>query len=266
MKKFRQYLEESAKEHHYALKLSIKPTDEQLDRIETYLKKFNLIEFGNPIKLEKEKIDFPGTSNRDVYQIHLILGMSVSSYHIMQQIKATLNIPEDYIVVRSSNEPVQVYAEEQERDGSAYDPDNIDGKTSASRLSTEPYYDDEEQPLVTDIFGNAYNKKLLDYLKSIADDRKTDHYDAPASLFSWIDMDKASAADVVAADEFNAGYDTPKPIYRKGKDEEPIDPVFLGRSGNFDDAASSSTRFMKDDKGKRSTLSGPRAQLKSEKK
>jgi hypothetical protein len=266
MKKFRQYLEESAKEHHYALKLAIRPTDEQLDSIETYLKKFDLIEFGNPVKLEKEKIDFPGTSDRDVYQMHIVLGIGISPYHLMQQIKSTLNIPEDFIVIRSSNEPVQVHAEEQERDGPAYDLDGIDNKLSAARLSTDPHYDDGEQPLVTDIFGDGYNKKLLDYLRSVADDRKTDHYEAPAPLFSWIDMDKASAADAVAADDFNAGHDTPKPVYTKGKNEEPVDKVFLGRSGNFDDAAALSTRFMKDDKGKRSILSGPRAQLKSEKK
>ncbi len=266
MKKFRHYLAESSREHHYALKLSINPTDDQLDKIETYLKKFDLIDISNPVKLERDTVDFPGTSDHSIYQIHLTLGMSISQYHLMQQLKSILNIPEDFIVVRSSNEPMQVYAEEQESNGPAHDPINPEGKSSASRLSTDPAYDDDEQPLVTDIFGDEYNKKLLDYLRSVADDRKPDHYEPPSPLFIWIYMDKAMAADKLAVDDFNAAHDTPKPVYDKGKDTAPIDPIFLGRGGNFDDAASNSTRFLKDVNGKRSTLSGSRAQLKSEKK
>lgn len=265
MKTFRQYLAESTKEHVYVLKLAMEPTSKQVDTIESYLKKFDLLSLGKPDHAEKDKIDFYDIPNRSVWQMRVATAMPISPYVVMQGLKDALNIPEDYIVMRGSNEPVEVYAEDEEFRGLAYDQDDIGGKQSASLLTTDRFYDDAEQPLLTDMFGDDYNKKLLDYLRKVEDDRKPMDYEAPAPLFSWIDMHKVNADQRVEPDDFNAHLDTPKPVYKAGSDKAPIDTKFLGNPGNFDDAATANVRLSKDAKGKRSAVSAPRSRLKAEK-
>lgn len=266
MKSFKQYLSESAKEHHFVIKLMMEPSDDQIDAIESLLKKYDLIDLSKPVKLEKDDIDFSDVANKNIYQMVATLGMPLTSYILMQNLRNVLNISEDYIVVRTMNEPVEVYAEEAEDHGAAYHWDKDADLKPASRLSTDRFYDDAEQPLVTDLYGDDYNKKLLDYLRKVEDDRITDHYEAPAPLFSWIDMDKIMASNEVQPDDFNDRFDTPKPVSKgKGKDSAPVAPHFLGPNGNLDDAASPTVKIMKDAKGDRKAISAPRARLKAEK-
>lgn len=263
MKSFKQYLAESVKESHYVVKLAMHPSDEQLDALEACLKKYDLIDISKPRMIEKDTIDFSNYPDKKVHAIAFTTGMPVSSYMLMQQLRNALNVAEDFIVVRGSNEPIEIEAEDQEFNGTAYDPDRQPG---AARLSTDRFYDDAEQPLVTDVFGDDYNRKLMDYLAKVADDRETDHYEAPAPLFSWIDMDKAMAANEVQADDFNDRFDTVKPVSKgKGKDVNPIDPKYLGKGGNFDDAAATVVKFARNKKGEREAVSAPRARLKAEK-
>lgn len=266
MKSFREYLIESTKENHYALKLAMEPTDKQMDAVESFLKKFDLLDISKPKKLEKDGIDFYNVPHNNIYQINVTAGMPISQYILMQQLRNVLNIPEEYIVVRSANEPIEVHAEDMEFKGPAYDPTKDSKLSSRARLSTDRFYDDAEQPLVTDVFGDDYNKRLMDYLASVADDRRTDHYEAPSPLFSWMDMDKAMAENTVESEDFNERFDTVKPVSKgKGKDAAPIEPRYLGRPGNFDDGASANVRLLKNDKGKHDAVSAPRARLKAEK-
>lgn len=266
MKTFKQYLAESIKSNRFALKLAKQPTDEQVAAVESYLKRYDLQDLSDPHQVEVDSIDFYDIKNKDVWEMDFSIGSPVSAYVLLQELKLVLNVPENYLVVRGSNEPVEIYAEDEAFRGPAYDQTMVDGKMPAARLSTSRFYDDAEQPPVTNLYGDGYNKSFLEYLSNVADQRKTDHYEAPAPLFSWIDMDKAMAKDAVEGEDFNARFDTPKPVYKgKGKDAEPIDPKFLGRGGNFDDAASTNTKFLKDAKGNRVTISAPRANLKAEK-
>jgi hypothetical protein len=261
MKSFKQYLAESTRESSYAIKLAAEPTDAQLDAIESYLKRYDLIDISKPNKLLNDKVDFSNGANKHIWQITVAIGMPLSSYAMMQELKSALNIPEDYIVVRGSNEPIEIEANEDEFLGDVAKRAADKGLVPASRLSTDRFYDDAEQPLATNVFGDAYNKKFLDYLGKVADDRKTDHYEAPAPLFSWIDMDKVKD-DLVVTDDFNKDYDTPKPVSKgKGKDTPPVEPVYLGHNGNFDDAVTTNMRLMKDKNGKREAISAPRARL-----
>lgn len=266
MKSFKQYLAESVRESRYVIKLAMEPSDDQLDAIESYLTRYDLVDISKPSKTLNDKIDFYNSAHKNVWQIVVTTGMPLNPYVTMQGLRNAINIPEDYIVVRSSNEPIELEANDDTFDDEASAIAQKDGLKPAARLSTDRFYDDAEQPLVTDVFGDDYNKKLLDYLRDVADDRVTDHYEAPAPLFSWIDMDKAMAANEVQPDDFNKDFDTPKPVSKgKGKAETPVDPVFLGRGGNFDDGAANKVKIMTDNKGKREAISAPRARLKAEK-
>lgn len=264
MKSFREYLAESRKDSYFAIKLAMKPTDEQVTVIEKYLEKYGLQKFDEPVHVEHDKQDFYNTVPHDIWQIVAVLSQPISQYILMQELKAALDIPEDYIVVRSANEPVEIYAQDCEFDCEV-DADAKDKElVPASRLSTSRFYDDTEQPLLTNLFGNDYNKKFLDFLAHVAEERPTDHYEAPAPLFSWIDMSKIMKDQEVEADDFNKHIDTPKPVYKgKGKATAPVDVKDLGPADSLEDSAIQRIKLLKDKDGKREAVSAPRARLKA---
>ena len=263
MKSFKDYLTESVRERSYAIKLAMAPTDDQIEVIENYLKKFNLIKFEKPVHV-KQHIDFANVNTHETWQMVAIIEKPISSYVLMQDLKAALNIPEDYIVVRGATEPVQLYADDCEFDCDT-DADAKDkGLDPAARLSTNRFYDDAEQPLLTDLFGNDYNKRLLDYLANVSEERATDHYEAPAPLFSWIDMDKVMKEEAIEQEDFNKNHDTPKPVAKgKGKDKPPIDSKHLDSEGNFNDSTIQNLKILKNKDGKREAVSASRARLRA---
>lgn len=267
MKSFIQYLAESIKENFYAVKLAMEPTPEQVKTIENYLSKYDLIKISKPTEVMYDKIDFyDNYKHKDVWKIEFVTGMPISPYTVLQELKAALGVPEDHIIVRGSNEPYELEADDCEFDCETSADAESKDLHPAARLSTDRFYDDAEQPLLTDVFGDEYNKKLLDYLRSVADDRQPDHYEAPQPLFSWLDMNKVMDEQAVEADDFNKQFDTPKPVTAgKGKDVPPVDPIRLGRNGNFDDGAANKIKMYKNDAGKRETVSATRARLKAEK-
>jgi len=262
MKSFKDYLLESVRETHYAIKLGMNPTDEQVSIIEKYLKKYTLVKFEKPVHV-KQHVDFFNVKPHETWQIEAIITKPISSYILMQELKAALNIPEDYIVVRGAHEPVQLYADDCEFDCETDEYATKNDLESAARLSTDRFYNDVEQPLLVDLFGDEYNKRFLDYLSNVSNERPTDQYEAPAPLFSWIDMDKVKN-DEVNQEDFNKNYDTPKPVVKgKGKNIPPVKAGHLDPSGNLNDTSIQRTRLLKNKDGKREGVSAPRARLKA---
>lgn len=264
MKSFKHYLAESVKQYYYVIKLLVKPTDEQLDAIEAHLKKYDLVSMDSPVEVEHNAIDFHDSPGAPIHQIAFITAMPLSPYVVMEALKHAINIAEEYIVVRSSNEPVELEANDCEFLCTIADMAKEKELVSAPKLSTDRFYHKEEEPLLTDLFGDAYNKKLLDYLRSVADERETEHYIPPAPLFSWIDMDKVTDKDAVEAVDFNAEHDTPKPVAKgKGKKTEPVDAIMLGHYGNLDDAVAKNVKVLKNKNGKIEAVSAQRARQKA---
>ena len=267
MKSFREYLAESAREYGYVLKLATEPSDEQLDAAQRYLTQFGLLELTNPVLLPNDKMDFSDQPNQTVYQINFVTSMPLSSYITMEGLREVLNVPEKNIVVRTALEPVEInsdrYMTQLGFDQVAKD----DDLTSAPRLSTDRLYMDVEQPATRDVFGDAYNKRFLDYLAGVKASRPTDEYEPPSPLFSWLEMKKVNPGEPQQPDaDFNANYDTPKPVTRTGG-TMPADPTprsGLGPEGNFDDGANVIYRFYVDRKGKRVNMGAPLAPNKPE--
>ena len=266
MKSIKEYIAESATEHAYILKMSIEPSADQLKTVESLLSAYDLVHFSDIRKVENERFDFFDIDGHDVYSIRFVTLAPVSSYMLTQQLKDVLNIPEKYIVVRASNEPVEVEAED-ERFKQIADADaDAAGLKSGPRLSIKRFYDDAEQPIVTDLYGDTYNKNFLEYLATIKGTRATDEVDPPMPLFSWLDMNKikSSAAQQDATD-FNAQYNTPKPVYKaKANSPLPVKPTALGTNGNLDDGAAQNVRlFVNPKTGAESAMTATRAAKKA---
>lgn len=150
------------------------------------------------------------------------------------------------MVVRSQNEPIEQYARYDVWSRQQDAEEKAQGLNPGARLSTDREYLAAEQPTVDPLFGNEYNKKLLSYLAGVADSRPTMNANAPAELFSWLQMeDIAPGEPKQDTSDFNAHLDTPKPV-AKGDLKEPISTKMLTNNGAMSDNAVPVVKFYKD--------------------
>lgn len=267
MKSFREYLAESTREYGYVIKLAAEPSDEQLDAAELYLSQFGLVEMTQPVWLKDDKLDFVDQQNVQIWQINFVTTMPLSSYITMEGLRGVLNVPEKNIVVRTATEPVEEYADDFMADRGFQTIAKDKDLKSMGRLSTDRMYQDIEQPVVTDIYGDAYNKRFLDYLAGVKATRPSDEVDSSQPLFSWLEMSKVAPHEPVQdMADFNARYDTPKPAYKPSSNNvvDPTPRSGLGPEGNFDDGAQIMYRFYKDRDGKRVNMGATKTPNKPE--
>ncbi len=258
MKLFTDYLAESIKSYNYVIKFAEKPTDNQIGVIESWLKKYDLLNISAPAVVENSHRDFIDIPNRNVHMIEVTLGRSVNSYVLLQDLKTAANISEKMMVVRGSDEPVEKLSSfdswRRGEDAKA----SADGFEPDAHLSTDRTYLDAEQPAVGPLYGNDYNKKLLSYLAGIEANRPTMHVDPPAPLFTWLKMDKTGCGDPHQdLDDFNAHHDTPKPVGAVSSDITPIEGKFLNTHGGMSDAAIPSVKLYKNKTGDRKQVVRP---------
>lgn len=260
MKSLKSYIAESTGVHVYVIKTSMALSDAQVNTVESLLHAYQLVDISKPTRIEDDQFDFFDMPTKDVHGIRITLSTPVSSYVLLQQIRNALAIPEKQIVVRAVTEPVEVEAEEQRFNRTSDAAAKDKGFTFASRLGTDRLHDPAEEPSVTDVFGDEYNKNLLMHLANIKAERKSDEVDAPSPLFSWLDKHNAAELEPKQdTSDFNAHIDTPKPVTGKGKKDGPVRADALGKEGNFDDGARNNYRIYSDKKGKRTSMQAPRA-------
>lgn len=210
MKSLKDYLAESVKLHEYVIRFAQKPSDVDMDTLEEVLKKFDLRDVSSPEKIQNSDLDFFDIPYRDIYQVRFATGVKCSPYVLLQDLRTALNLNEKMIRVRNAADPVQMEHEHVEWAHETKSAAREKGWQPAPRLSTDRLYMEQEQPASPVSYGNDYNKNLLGYLNSIAQDRNPGHVEGGNQLFSWLDMDKANLPKTQAED-FNKNYDTPKP-------------------------------------------------------
>lgn len=240
MKLFKEYLEESQNTHTYRIKIVVEPTEDRMESIERLLKRYDLISVSTPQKIsnpQKTSLEFRDIDNENEWYVDVSIGMPLSSYILQQELRAALDIPEKFIVVRNDNEPIEVESQKQQmlRDLRAKLKD--DGYTEkASLLSTNRYYLDAEQPAIEDAYGDKYNKKFLNLLADIAKNRKNQEFEAQDGHIKISELKKVKQEPTQDIADFNANYDTPKPVTKpKSPVNYPVDPNYLTSNGNFDD-------------------------------
>jgi len=262
MKSFKEYIAESSRTYGYVIKLAVEPTLEQCVAMESYLSQFGLVEITKPELEEGDSMDFCDIQNHKVYQINFLTKQPLSSYITMEGLRDVLNIAEKLIVVRGVVEPVETNADRHMTELGFKQVAKDKDLKPAPRLSTDRLYLDIEQPITTDVFGDSYNKRFLDYLAGVKATRPSDEYNAPSPLFSWLQMSKVAELEPKQdTADFNARYDTPKPVSKPSSKDVP-DPTprsGLGGEGNFDDGATHLYALLQDAKGKRVNLGAPTA-------
>jgi len=248
MKNLKEYLAEGKKTYGFVVKFAVKPTNEQVAAMETWLKRYDLSEFTEPTHLVSDHLDFIDIPNKEVHMMRVVLGMPISQYILLQDLRSVINLAEKLMVVRSDNEPVERYAHldalERQIDAKA----KADGEVQAARLSTDREYLKAEQPGANNLFGDEYNRKLLSYLAGVKDTRPTMHVDPPAPLFSWIQMeDVAPGEPHQDLSDFNAHIGGVKPA-TSGGDDPPIQEKNTTNTGTMSDDTVPTVKFLKNAK------------------
>jgi hypothetical protein len=216
MKSFYEYLAESTKIYQYRVKTVVPVDASVLKRIEKCLSKYDVVKVQKPRKtiVQKAPKDFPNIKEGEVYIIQIETRMPASSYLMQQELCGELNINNEFLVVRGVNEPTELDAVDLEQKLDAKEAGDKDGE---ALLDQNEYEEANLYPSVE--YGDEYNKHLLGYLAKVAAERDGKKL-APkdeAHLFGWLKDQKPS-------EDFNAGFDTVKPVHRATANKNAKDP------------------------------------------
>jgi hypothetical protein len=248
MRDFKHYLAESTRSFAFVIKFAEPPTAEQMQIIESWLKRYDLKEISKPVLIEDDHKDFIDVPNKQVHQVNAVIGTPVSPYVLLQDLKIAANISEKFMVVRNANDPIERYAQFDMISQLVDKSESEDGMQHGSRLGTDRHYSDAEQPLAADLYGNEYNNKLLTYLAGVAQNRPNMQKDPDKPLFSWLQLeDIAPGEPHQDTSDFNAHIKAVKPV-SKGGNDMPVTGKFMNSHGTISDNALPNVKFFKDPK------------------
>jgi hypothetical protein len=253
MKTFYHYLAEAKKEYSYKIKLISAVDDAAVSRIERALVKYDIISISKPKKtiLQAAPLDFKRAANAEVWIIDLVTHLPASSYMMWEELRSALGIHGDNIVVRGFNEPMEIESQRIEAQHNMDKKALEDGLIRDSLLGADAY--EEHEPAPGEVpYGDAYNRKLLNYLSQVQANRpqNDEHFVEPKNaLFKWL------APEAVPAEDFNKDFDTVKPVNASTKKPgaAPVEPTETSAEGNITRTATSAGVF-KDRKGNRKIL------------
>lgn len=236
MKSFREYLEESKKTYQYRIKTIVPIEDGMMDRIEEVLSKYDALEVSRPkvTILQKNPMDFPDIEAAEVYIIDTITNLAASSYELQQLLRAALNIPEKFIVVRGTHEPIERYTTNAEKMAEIEAEAAAQGLTPAPLLSTDSVEPENQTSVPGDkLYGDKYNMSLLRFLNNNREGDKPE-----------------------TGEDFNKDHAGVKPVpfWEKGEDDAPLDG-FLGKYDNLTDDIKGVEKVFTDKKGQAKVIS-----------
>lgn len=196
----RKYLSQVERTYKYRIKTVRELNEDALCILETYLMKYDPVDFKQPKKLmfQTSPLDFPQIQSAEVWVIDVELSLPASTYELRVGLARKLFMHLDEIVIRAEGDAielevqaVQAYAE-MDADAEA------EGLKRASVL-TDPNYEDAQDPV--EVAGQAYNSKFLNTLAKVAKEQPYAHQvDAPHPLSVWKDQPEGVAKDM---GEFN---------------------------------------------------------------
>lgn len=203
MKSFYHYLAESAKEYRYRVKTVNDIDSKFLDTLKRALFKYDIKSVSAPKKMmmQKAPLDFRNFHMAEVSYVDIVLGAAASSYMLATELRGALQVGDDFLVVRGDNEPIELEA-------NAIEEIHKDAEPSLLQTPEESILNTDEVP-----YGDAYNKKLLNYLAQVKADGEAETVPAieevkKTNKFAWL-----APKDKTVAQDFNKDFDTVKPVH-----------------------------------------------------
>jgi hypothetical protein len=160
MKKlFSEYLNESNKSWKFSIKTVHDLTDEQCDRIEKHLGKYDSKGLGAAKKtiLQSAPRDFPNHKGYEVYTHEFETDRIASGWQIQNDIRNMLGLTDGVLKVHGAHEPYE-----------AIPPGGIDVKS----VLADGEYKDAEKVKAEDHYGDEYNNSFIKELMKIKKEKE----------------------------------------------------------------------------------------------
>jgi len=166
MKSYKEYLKESKQSYKFRVKLAHELTDEQLDKIERHLGKYDVESVSAPKKLmlQSAPYDFPQLRGYEIYVIEFDTARVASAYQIQTELCNLLGLGDNLMKVRSEHEPL-----EKQEQGS------LDASESeAESILADADYSEAEKIDGADYYGDKYNTKFVQELLALRKQKEKD--------------------------------------------------------------------------------------------
>lgn len=152
MKSLKQYLTESEKSYDFRLRSVVEMTNEQLDKLETFLAKYNVESVKAPRKsiMQRAPRGFGAIGPAEVHMIDFTTKLPVSPAVLHEEISRKLGVGLGSIRVHSMLEEQEVWDDEFE----------VEDNTGKSVLSDADYSDSEKVDH-SEHFGNEFVTKFV---------------------------------------------------------------------------------------------------------
>lgn len=247
----KQYLRESEKQYHIRLKTIVPLGDDEMDRIEMMVAKYQPISISRPHKtiLQRVPLDFPNVDVAEVYIVDMIFALPIAPHVLRADIRKILFAPENYVFVRTQAEPGELQSDILTAISDIETEALKKGLTKAAILDDPDYNEVETQH--QDLYGQDYNESLISYLGTIEKERKDTIARVLNAPFAWLDLpDRKDQEPVQDTANFNADIKGAPFVKAPTKKVDVNYSIF----GNFDPENGEIRRVYKDKNGKKVVL------------
>lgn len=165
MKSFKQYLQESKQTYNFRIKLAKELSNEELDRIERHLVKYDVQKFSAPKKLmlQSTPYDFPQLRGYEIHVVEFTTALPASAYQIQIEIQNLIGISDGFMKVRSENEPLE------QREQALQD-----AESAEKSLLEDPDYTEADKLNSEDFYGDKYNTNFVQELLKLRKEQEKD--------------------------------------------------------------------------------------------
>jgi hypothetical protein len=159
MKSFKTYLQESKQTYKYKIKMAKEPTDDEVERIERHMLKYDVQKMGAPKKLmlQSSPIDFPHLRGYEIYVIEFETSMVASGYQIQIEIQNMLGLNDGLLKVKAAHEPDEIESE------------------SVESLLADGDYSEAEKVNADELSGDEYNTSFVQELLKLRKQKEKDN-------------------------------------------------------------------------------------------
>jgi len=168
MKTLNEYLMESAKTHEFRLKTCCELSEDQLDKLEKHLRKYEAFDIESPKRtiLQSAPMDFVNMGASEVYIMDFKTNLPMSPSMLVNELVQKIGIGEGQIKVRNKLEPA-FKEDEASMEGPA--------EEQSTALLLDGEYSEAEDHKAEDHFGDQYNTKFLDELNKARKELNTEY-------------------------------------------------------------------------------------------
>tara|TARA_B100000963_G_scaffold124129_1_gene108314 strand:+ start:32170 stop:32685 length:516 start_codon:yes stop_codon:yes gene_type:complete len=152
MKSLKQYLVESEKTYEFRLRSLHEISDENMDRIESHMKKYNMESMGAPKKTVMHRPrGFADVGAREVYMYDIKTKLPVTPNSLQEEIASICGHSIGEMIVNNMNESEELWEGDEDKDADE----------EANSVLADGEYKDAEKIKVEDHYGDAYNEKMI---------------------------------------------------------------------------------------------------------